>query len=207
MTTLEIIFSLSSLASLLYLLFNIYFSREKNNKLTSIGHEFKNFDLVTLNRIELKSRLLELSSDFSEFDILLTADRYNWPNPILSCLPKLYFKSTFNKKILFIWGEALQFYPKEDEYRILEKLCEGNILKIKFLADSMDYIDIIASKIEDGRLNNTFPSYHALYGIINQEISDIELSFESKNETKLSSEIQKVREEFLRDELKINIDD
>ncbi|HRI45645.1 MAG TPA: hypothetical protein PL089_13860 [Ignavibacteria bacterium] len=179
-----------------FIFFRIRSLSKRLNLIKETGIHFKQCTIT--DRLVMLKQLDELRKNFSDWTILVIADRYKWSPFLVTCIPKLFFKISGLDNEIVIWKEVLKFIPTEIIYKIKSNICGGEVVKISTSNDGAKKFEEIATILEFDRLNTPYPSYNSLFGVINQTMLYKEHELSLYGNLKKVHLLQKGREEILK---------
>lgn len=195
--------SFAALVMIFLAIFKLYEVKKIAKNIHNASHTLR--DIKTTDRKKIIVEINKLRRFHSDWAILNFADKFAWSNLIVSCLPKLYFsensKPNFN---LIVWKEVLNFIPGNYHFKILDRYCEGQVLKIQMQKETFAIVNEIALELENVRLTNPFNSYISLLGVVNHLFNDYELKMQKTDDELSAIDLKAKRKEFLKAELHLS---
>lgn len=114
-----------------------------------------------------------------EINLILLADLFEWPQWSVQCLPTLCVPmdthSDSSRQTLLVWKPIVDVIPENYDFKILERLCSGELLLLDAANQTATLVQRFAFRIDLHRLRNPFPSSRSAHGVVAQALLDIQL--------------------------------
>jgi len=184
---------------------SLYIFVVQTRKLDRIGEELKSLanqlEDSSRRRIEFQDKLANLDREVSAWNLVILADRHDFPKWTITCLPNLFVKSNTDSNHALVWQFVLQFIPETFEYKELDSFCRGEIVRIRMGERASNYVNKLAHRVEGARKSTPYVSRKAFAGTLNQAMNEFELYLRQQGDSNFAELVGKKRKEFFLAEL------
>jgi hypothetical protein len=138
-------------------------------------------------RFEFRSYIERVRRKFSEqsqfkIQLILTADRHEWPGWAVECVPSFYVPKQTNRDgsvVALVWRRIFLRLPQQPQ--IKSELCNGQFVEASLSKTHADQAEMIARTIEEHLGRNPYPSDSGFLGTIDQAFFELEVESEANS--------------------------
>lgn len=122
-----------------------------------------------------------------ERELLLTADRDEWPDWAVQCLPRLFFDTTktetpvpLDENRYCLWRfytQLLEGARPVVSYRVRQNLCQSEVCCISVPPETSRFLAEVVPSLEHTRLHHPYSSVRSLEGALLDQMAALEQEF------------------------------
>jgi hypothetical protein len=113
-----------------------------------------------------------------DLDLMLQADKDDWPVWAVECLPSLYIPSKETRgegQIAFLWHYTLSCIPRHFNYKVSRRLCRKQVAEVRLSPEAVAFVGPVSAMMERNRLDNPYPSSRATIGVVIASIIEAQI--------------------------------
>jgi hypothetical protein len=133
-------------------------------------------------------------------DLIMQANEKQWPAWAVECIPNLFIpleRGSEEDNRALIWHYIIACVPDSYQYSVLNPLCNGHVLHVRFSAQTATFIEYIAPFFERVRIGNQFPSERSMVGVVANTMSDLEVLARAQYDADIADHFSEVRRKIL----------
>jgi hypothetical protein len=104
-----------------------------------------------------------------ERELMYLADKFRWPVWAVECLRLFYLErdpAGVGRSALTTWSPIAEFLRELADVEVLERLCQGTVVKVSFAAAMTDAFAAIASETDEMRMLNPWVGERSALNIL-----------------------------------------